>query len=231
MSIASGTDAIAARKATSTSWSGFALSSSSQKAGKVVGFHCFHAHAVERSLRHVKKRFGITRGLDHPFTEAGDAECFADFYHDQVVFGIVGVVPNGAECFFGETRGRVREVPFLIPNRQEVDEVLNLRHAFGRKASNLLNQGFFGHLRSLAIVAQAFTLPEARRFGGARERSGRRESRGDVLTLRQRFRIPLQRICRFRSVGRPQRSLEKATFAQAAQVLSYGRQTPLSPPL
>jgi hypothetical protein len=62
-----------------------------------------------------------------------------------VVFGVIRVVPDSAECFFGQTRGCVREVPFLIPNRQEVDEVLNLRHPFGRKASNRLDQGFFGN--------------------------------------------------------------------------------------
>jgi hypothetical protein len=36
-------------------------------------------------------------------------------------------------------------MPILIPHRQEVDEVFNLCHQFGRKASNLLDQGFFGH--------------------------------------------------------------------------------------
>lgn len=60
----------------------------------------------------------------------------------------------------------------LIPNRQEVDEVFNLRHTIGRKTSNLLDQGLFGHGGLGSIVAQAFTLAEARRFGGAREQSG-----------------------------------------------------------
>jgi hypothetical protein len=64
---------------------------------------------------------------------------------EAVVLGIVGIVPNGAERFFGQTGGSLREMPILIPNRQGVDEVFNPRHPFGRKASNLLEQGFFSH--------------------------------------------------------------------------------------
>jgi hypothetical protein len=59
-----------------------------------------------------------------------------------VVFGIVGVVPNGAERFLRQTRGSLGEMPVLIPNRQEVNEVFNLRNPVGRKASNLLDQRF-----------------------------------------------------------------------------------------
>jgi P4 family phage/plasmid primase-like protien len=54
--------------------------------GKVVGFHCFHAHCQDRHLRDIKKWFGITGVLEHPLTEVGDAECFADLYQDQVRF-------------------------------------------------------------------------------------------------------------------------------------------------
>lgn len=52
--------------------------------GKVVGFHCFHSHCADRTLRDIKKWFGIAVGLEHPLTEAGDAECFADLYQDEV---------------------------------------------------------------------------------------------------------------------------------------------------
>jgi hypothetical protein len=52
-----------------------------------------------------------------------------------VVFGVVRIVPNSAECFLGQTRSSLREMPVLVPNRQEVDEVFNLRDPFGRKAS------------------------------------------------------------------------------------------------
>src|SRR5258708_11383679 len=54
------------------------------KDGKVVGFHCFHAHCAARTLRDVRTWFGLTGGLTHPLTEAGDAECFADLYQDHV---------------------------------------------------------------------------------------------------------------------------------------------------
>jgi hypothetical protein len=36
-------------------------------------------------------------------------------------------------------------MPILIPSRQEVDEVFNLSHPFGRKALNLLDQLLFSH--------------------------------------------------------------------------------------
>jgi len=54
------------------------------KDGRVIGFHCFHAHCADRTLRDIRKWFGITGGQTHPLTEAGDAECFADLYSDQV---------------------------------------------------------------------------------------------------------------------------------------------------
>ena len=54
------------------------------KDGRVVGFHCFHAHCSRRTLRDIRKWFGITDGLPHPLTEAGDAECFAELNHDRV---------------------------------------------------------------------------------------------------------------------------------------------------
>jgi P4 family phage/plasmid primase-like protien len=56
------------------------------KDGQVVGFHCFHAHCRERTIRDFRKWFGISSALDHPLTEAGDAECFADLYQDLVRF-------------------------------------------------------------------------------------------------------------------------------------------------
>lgn len=56
------------------------------KDGKVVGFHCFHAHCAARTLRDVRRWFGINAGLEHPLTEAGDAECFAELYSERVRF-------------------------------------------------------------------------------------------------------------------------------------------------
>ena len=53
------------------------------KDGRVVGFHCFHAHCAERTLRDIRKWFGITGGLSHPLTEAGDGECFKDLYEND----------------------------------------------------------------------------------------------------------------------------------------------------
>jgi len=52
--------------------------------GSVVGFHCFHSHCADRHLRDIRKWFGIAEGLEHPLTEAGDAECFADLYQERV---------------------------------------------------------------------------------------------------------------------------------------------------
>jgi hypothetical protein len=62
-----------------------------------------------------------------------------------IVGVIVRVVPDGGESGCACRGGRAGEVPLLLPQPDEIDEILDLPELFGGKVPELLDQGVNTH--------------------------------------------------------------------------------------